>query len=49
MLAPVLTSGLGLAPAVATLLATLINKKIFNYIATGVCETWEKNLPKPAS
>ena len=49
MLAPVLVSGLGLAPTVATLLATLIIKKIANYAATGICETWEKNLPKPAS
>jgi hypothetical protein len=49
MLAPVLISGLGLAPAVATLLATLIIKKISNMAATGICETWEKNLPKPAS
>ena len=48
MLASVLISGLGLAPAVATLLATLIIKKIANYIATGICETWEKKLPKPA-
>ena len=49
MLAPVLVSGLGLAPTVATLLATLIIKKIANYAATGICETWEKNLPKSAS
>jgi hypothetical protein len=49
MLAPVLISGLGLAPTVATLLATLIIKKIANYAATGICETWQKNLPKPAS
>jgi hypothetical protein len=49
MLAPVLVSGVGLAPAVATLLATLIIKKIANYTATGICETWQKNLPQPAS
>jgi hypothetical protein len=49
MLAPVLISGLGLAPAVATLLAALIVKKIANYTATGICETWEKSLAKPAS
>jgi hypothetical protein len=48
MLASLLISGLGLAPVVATLLATLIIKKIANYIATGICETWEKKLPKPA-
>jgi hypothetical protein len=49
MLAPVLVSGLGLAPAVATLLATLIIKKVSKYLATGICETWEKSLVKPAS
>ncbi len=49
MLAPVLVSGVGLAPAIATLLATLIIKKVSKYIATGICETWEKSLVKPAS
>ena len=49
MLAPVLVSGAGLAPAVATLLATLIIKKVSKYLATGICETWEKSLAKPAS
>jgi hypothetical protein len=49
MLAPVLVSGVGLAPAVATLVATLIIKKVSKYIATGICETWEKSLAKPAS
>ena len=49
MLAPVLVSGLGLAPVVATLVATLIIKKVSKYLATGICETWEKSLVKPAS
>lgn len=49
MLAPVLISGFGLAPAVATLLATLIIKKASNYAATGICKTWEQSLVKPAS
>lgn len=49
MLAPVLISNLGLAPSVATLLATLIIKKVANYAATAICETWEKNLPKSTS
>jgi len=49
MLAPVLVSGVGLAPAVATLLATLIIKKVSKYLATGICETWEKSLVKPAT
>jgi hypothetical protein len=48
MLAPVLVNGVGLAPAVATLLATLIIKKIANMGATAICETWEKSLVKPA-
>ena len=49
MLAPVLVSGVGLAPAVATLLATLIIKKIAKTGANAICETWEKSLVKPAS
>jgi hypothetical protein len=49
MLAPVLVTGVGLAPAVATLLATLIIKKVSKYLATGICETWEKSLVKPAT
>jgi hypothetical protein len=49
MLAPVLVSGVGLAPAVATLLATLIIKKIAKTGANAICETWEKSLAKPAS
>jgi|GEM_PF-3433159 hypothetical protein len=48
MLAPVLVSGLALAPAIATLLATLIIKKIANTGAKAICETWEKSLVKPA-
>ena len=49
MLAPVLVSGVGLAPAVGTLLATLIIKKIAKTGANAICETWEKSLAKPAS
>ena len=49
MLTPVLISGLGLARAIATLLATLIIKKIANYSATAICDTWKQNLPKPTS
>ncbi|MEG4492583.1 hypothetical protein [Microcoleus sp. D3_18_C4] len=49
MLTPVLISGLGLAPAIATLLATLIIKKIANYSATAICDNWKQNLPKPTS
>ncbi|MEG3931802.1 MULTISPECIES: hypothetical protein [unclassified Microcoleus] len=47
MLAPVLVSGFGFAPVVASLLATLIIKKIANMGATAICETWEKSLVKP--
>lgn len=49
MLAPILISGVGLAPAVATLVATLIIKKIANYSATAICDTWKQNLPNPTS
>ncbi|MEG4048449.1 hypothetical protein [Microcoleus sp. Pol17_C1] len=49
MLAPLLISGLGLAPAIATLIATLIIKKIANYSATAICDNWKQNLPKPTS
>lgn len=49
MLAPVLVGGLGLAPAVATLLATLIIKKIAKTGANAICNTWEQSLVKPAS
>ncbi|NQE38538.1 hypothetical protein [Microcoleus asticus] len=49
MLTPVLISGLGLAPAIATLLATLIIKKIANYSATAICDNWKQNLPQPTS
>ncbi|MEG5062701.1 hypothetical protein QUB33_03650 [Microcoleus sp. B3-A4] len=49
MLTPVLISGLGLAPAIATLLATLIIKKIANYSATSICDNWKQNLPQPTS
>ncbi len=49
MLAPALISGFGLAPAIATLLATLIIKKISKMGADAICETWEKSIAKPAS
>jgi len=44
MLAPVLVSGLGLAPSVAAIIAALIIKKISKDIAGGICSTWEKSL-----
>lgn len=49
LLAPVLISALGLAPAIATLVATLIVKKIANYTATEICDTWKQHLPQPTS
>ena len=44
MLAPVLVSSLGLAPAVAAIVASLIIKRISKDIAGGICSTWEKSL-----
>lgn len=47
MLAPLLITGLGLAPAIGTLLATLIIKKVSNMASTTICDTWEKSLTAP--
>ena len=44
MLAPVLVSSLGLAPAIAAIVASLIIKKISKDVAGGICATWAKNL-----
>lgn len=44
ILAPVLVSGLGLAPAIAAIIATLIIKKISKNAAGGICSTWAKSL-----
>lgn len=44
MLAPVLVSNLGLAPAVAAIIAALIIKRISKDISGGICSTWEKSL-----
>lgn len=49
MLAPALIGGLGLAPAVGTLLATLIIKKIARMGSDAICESWEKSLIKSVS
>ncbi|GET41873.1 hypothetical protein [Microseira wollei] len=47
IIAPVLVSGLGLAPAIATIIATIIVKKIAQGSSNLICETWHKSL-KPA-
>jgi hypothetical protein len=44
ILAPALVSGLGLAPAIATIIATIIVKKIAQGSANLICETWQKTL-----
>ena len=44
MLAPMLITGLGLAPAIGAMLATLIIKKVSNMTSTAICDTWEKTL-----
>jgi hypothetical protein len=44
LLAPVLVSGLGLAPAIATIIATIIIKKIAQGSSNLICETWQKSL-----
>jgi hypothetical protein len=43
-LAPVLVANLGLAPAVATIVAALIVRTISKAIADEICATWKKNL-----
>lgn len=41
MLVPILVSGLGLAPAIATLIATLVVKKISKVGAETICQSWK--------
>ena len=43
-LAPVLVANLGLAPAVAAIVAALIIKTISKAIADEICSTWKKSL-----
>ncbi len=44
MLTPFLTANLGLAPAVAALVSTLIIKRASKGVAKFTCEAWQKNL-----
>jgi hypothetical protein len=44
LLAPVLVANLGLAPAVAAIVATLIVKTLSKAIADEICSTWKNNL-----
>jgi hypothetical protein len=44
ILAPVLVSNFALAPAIATIVATLVIKKISKDLAGGICSTWAKSL-----
>lgn len=48
-LAPVLVANLGLAPAVAAILATLIVKTISSAVAGEICDTWKKSIEASAN
>ena len=43
LLAPILVANLGLAPAVAAIVATLIVKTLSKSIADEICSTWKNN------
>jgi hypothetical protein len=45
MLAPFLTANLGLAPAVAALVSTLIIKRVAKGASKFACDSWQKTLP----
>jgi hypothetical protein len=49
ILAPVLVSGLGLTPAIATLIATLVVKKIAKAGSEEICKSWKASLPTEES
>ena len=44
MLVPILVSGLGLAPAIATLIATLVVKKISRVGSETICKSWKASM-----
>ena len=44
ILAPVLVSGLGLTPAIATLIATLVIKKIAKEGSEVICKSWKASM-----
>jgi len=45
MLAPFLTANLGLAPAIAALVSTLIIKRVSKGFAEFTCDAWQETLP----
>ncbi len=45
MLAPFLTANLGLAPAIAVLVSTLIIKRVSKEVSKFTCDAWQKTLP----
>jgi hypothetical protein len=45
MLTPFLTANLGLAPAIAALVSTLIIKRVSKEASGSICEAWQKTLP----
>lgn len=45
MLAPFLTANLGLAPAIAALVSTLIIKRVSKGVSKFTCDAWLKTLP----
>ena len=45
MLAPFLTANLGLAPAIAALVSTLIIKRVSKGVAEFTCDAWQQTLP----
>lgn len=49
MLAPFLTANLGLAPAIAALVSTLIIKRVSKGVAKFTCDAWEKTLSSSSS
>lgn len=49
MLTPFLTANLGLAPAVAALVSTLIIKRVSKGVAKFTCDAWKGSLELPAA
>ena len=46
LLAPILIANLGLAPAVAAIIATLVVKKLAKVTGDTICEMWKESLDK---
>lgn len=49
MLAPVLTTSFGVAPAVAVLVSTLILRRVSKGVSKFTCDAWQKTLPSSES